>query len=312
MKFIDEMLVRFSLHTFVRRMGAVVVVLALPLLAPTLTDASSVSQLRHAFDETFLSLRVTRTPGACSLATAQGRISMIEMMRGQEHYLPTTTCEEAFSEAQQEFLARDEQEACGTAEAFKPFIKSTILKNAIVHVKGKRATIQLVEDLYCLPNGTFVRGAAAVRMDPMGISRWVRRRGRWLFNNAPTGTYSPTGRKSVALLRSALSGGIITESAPPPYGNSAASFCANGSSHLSWLGQFTPNGGSWYVTAGYSVATHKLESPFDAQGNPQGAVFVYEPIAAEWDIKLVGGTIVASSATYPPEPTVFQPGAAGC
>ncbi len=315
------MIVRFSLHTFVCRMGAVVA-FALPLLAPTLADASSVSQLRRAFGETFLSLRATRTPGACSLATAQGRVSMIEVMRGQEHYLPTTTCEEAFLEAQREFLARDSQEECGTVTAFKALIKSTILKNAIVRVKGKRATIQLVEDLFCLPNGAFVRGAAAVRIDPMGVSHWVKRRGRWLFNNAPTGTYSPTGRKSAALLRSALGGGIITESGPSPYDNVAASFCTNGSSHLSWLGQFIPDDGSWYVTAGYSLTTNKPETPgflsaqsfvpFDAQGNAQGAVFVYQLVAVEWDIKLVGGTIVASSPAYPPNSTVFQPGAAGC
>jgi hypothetical protein len=226
------------------------------------------------------------------------------MMRGQEHYLPSTTCEEAFSDAQQEFLAAGSPE-CGTAIALTTFIKS-----AIVRVKGKRATIQLVDDLYCYTIENIVSGAAAVRLDPMGISHWIKRRGRWLFNNAPTGTYSPTGRKSAALLRSALSGGTITQSVPS-LPNSAASFCANGGSHFNFLGNFIPDGGPWYVAAGYSLTTNKSEPPFDTQGNPQGAVFVYQPVAAEWDVKLVGGTIVASTSMYPVQP-VFGPGTAGC
>lgn len=296
-----EMIVRVSLHTFICRISVVVVALALPLLAPTAAGASSTSQVRRAFGEMFLS----NAPG-CSLATAQGRIFLVEMQRGQEHYLPSTTCEEAFSEAQQEFLSNPgvQVQVCRTAATLKRFLKS-----AIVRVKGKRATIQLVEDLYCYTNENVVTGAAAARLDPIGITHWIKRRGRWLFDNAPTGTYSPTGRKSAALLRSALSGGIITQSGPSPFDSAAASFCANGSSHLTWLSQFIPNGGPWYVVAGYST-TYKPEPPFDAQGNAQGAVFVYQPVSVEWDIKLVGGTIVASSAT--PEPAVFQPGAAGC
>ena len=297
-----------SLRTLVRQLSVAVVALALLLLSPTLADANSISQLRSAFGETFFSVRSARTPSTCSLATAQGRISLIEMMRGQDHYLPSTTCEEAFSEAQQEVRAEGSPE-CGRATELKTFIR-----NAIVRVKRNRATIQLVEDIYCYSTESNVHGVTALRLDPMGISHWIKRRGRWLYNNAPTGTYSPTGRKSAALLRSALSGGVITQPAPP-LADSAASFCANGGSRFDLLDQSLLEGGPWYVAAGYSLTT-KPEPPFDAQGNPQGAVFLYQPVVAEWDIKLVGGTIVASSSMPPGQPVpaqpVFESGVAGC
>ncbi len=300
-------IVQFSLRTLVCRLSAVVVALALLLLlSPTLADANSISQLRSAFGKTFSSLRSARRPATCSLATAQGRISLIEMTRGQDHYLPSTTCEEAFSEAQKENLIEGSPK-CGTATELKTFIKS-----AIVRVKGKHATIQLAEDIYCYTIEKAVRGATAVQLDSMGISHWIKRRGHWFFNDEPTGTYSPAGRKSAALLRSALSGSVIViPQSVPSLPGSAASFCANGSSHFNWFGNYLPEGGPWYVAGGYSLTTNKPEAPTDAQGNPQGAVFVYQPVVAEWDVKLVGGTIVASSPMSPEQP-VFQAGAAGC
>jgi hypothetical protein len=286
--------------------------ISLVVCGSALATPSSTSQLRRALGrfETTVHLKrnhLTSSSGVCSATTMQGQISLIEMMRGPERYLPSATCEQAVSEAQQEFTAGGSQE-CLIGEERKPFIKS-----AIVRIKGKRATVQLVEDFAC-PFLKLVRGAAAVRADPLGVSHWIKRRGHWLFNNEPTGTYSPAGRKSVALLRAALSGGTITESSPSV--TSGASFCANGSSHLNVVGNFVPEGGPWYVAGGYTIYPNASEPPFDAQGNPQGAVFLHQPVSDEWNIKLVAGRIIAASPPntgHPLQPvTVFEPGTAGC
>lgn len=283
--------------------------------ASALAASRSIAQLRRALEhlETTVHLErnhLTSGSGVCSATTAQGQIALIEMMRGQDRYLPSTTCEQAVSETQQEFTAGGSQE-CLIGEEREPFIKS-----AIVRLKGKRATVQLVEDFACqagenLVNGAaavgkLVRGAAAVRADPIGVSHWIKRRGRWLFNNEPTGTYSPAGMKAAAQLRAAMSGGVIAErSGTVGY---AVAFCVNGSSHLDFLGHLLPEGGAWYVAGGLSV-TYAAEPPFDPQGNPQGAVFLYQPAVSEWDITLVGDRIVASASMVQP---VFEPGAAGC
>jgi len=271
--------------------------------ASALAESRPTSQVRSAFGQTFLSVRLSANSAACSDATSHGRVFLIEMMRGQEQYLPSTTCKEAFAHARHALLAEGSQE-CATVGELKNFIQS-----AIVRVKGKRATIRLVDDVYCYTATGILRGATAAHKDPMGVSHWLKRRGRWLFANSPTGTYSPAGMKSAALLRAALSGGRLTQPWPG-LPDSAVSFCTNGNSTFNYLGNFLPDSGPWYVAGGYSVLTHAAGSPFDAQGDPQGAVFVHKP-QAEWDIAFVGGKPVASSPAFP-VPGVFEPGAAGC
>jgi hypothetical protein len=290
--------------------------ISLVVCGSAVAAASSVSQLRRALARVDTTVHLERNhltsgSGVCSATTAQGQISLIEMMRGQDHYLPSTTCEQAVSEAQQDFTAGGSHE-CLVGEYRDPFIKS-----AIVRIKGKRATVRLVEDFACptgenLANGAavvgpnLVRGAGAVRADPIGVSHWIKRRGRWFFNNEPTGTYSPAGMKAAAQLRAALSGGVITEASGTT--GYAVAFCVNGSSNLDFFGHLVP-GGPWYVAGGLSVS-YASEPPFDPLGNPQGAVFLYQPAVAEWDITLVGGRIVVASASM--VQPVFQPGAAGC
>jgi hypothetical protein len=281
----------------------VVCVVSLTACGSALAESRSISKLRLALGQTFLAVRATYDPAVCSDATTQGRLSLIEMTRGQERYLPSTSCGEAFTDAQHEFVAGGSQ-GCGTVAGLKTFIKG-----AIVRVKGKRATIQLVDDIYCYTAELIFSGATAVHKDPMGVSHWIKRRGRWLFDNSPRGTYSPAGMRSAALLRAALSGGRLTQPSPG-LPDSAVSFCATGASTMNYLGNFLPERGPWYVSGGYSLLTNTAGAPFDAQGDPQGAVFVYEP-SAEWDIALVGGKLVASSPAFP-APAVLEPGAAGC
>ncbi len=270
--------------------------------APAVAASGSVSELRRAFRETFISVRATRTSASCSLATAQGRISLIEMMRGQERYLQSTTCAQAFLNTQ------ESPAECGTVPQLQ-----FVIKSAIVRVKGKRATIQLVEDIACTSEG-LVGGAAAVRRDPMGISHWIEHGGRWLFNNEPTGTYSPAGMKAAAQLRAALSGRSITEGGPPQGLTLTAPFCANGTTPLVVR---APDGETaveapvfWYVAAGLS-ASGQYEPPFDPQGDPQGAVFVPANPHVEWGVKLVSGVLAATSPPNVALP-VGAPGSAGC
>lgn len=114
------------------------------------------------------------------------------------------------------------------------------------------------------------------------------------------------------MLRAALSGREITVELP---GFSLSTpFCANGSSaatiHKSDGETVTAAPYLWHVAAGFSVTmTH--EPPFDAQGDPQGAVFVTAEARAEWNVKLIGGAPYATEASGADVP-VSAPGAAGC
>ena len=272
---------------------------------PALAASSSVSQLRHAFSQTFLALRVTTNAAVCSSATREGRIALTQILRREDRYLASTTCTEAFagrSAAGEESLLT----FCGASER--------VINQAIIRVRGDHATIKLTYDDVCGgENG--LTGARAVAADPMGTSHWMRKHGRWLFDDQPTGTYSRAGRKAVVMLRAALSGRTVTL---PEYlpGNDTLTvpFCTNGTTQ-----PVLRNNGEtiveapvfWYVSAGLTSSLQH-EPPFDAQGDPQGAVFVPTIVQeVEWDVKVVGGVLVATRPPNLPLP-VSAPGAAGC
>ena len=292
------------------------VVLVILTCATACSSASATpsarSQLRRAFGQVFVAA-ADGDVSTCSDATPRGRLWLTEIMLGQEQYLPSTSCQEAIGG----IAARAKPTNCATpiAAQLKPFIQT-----AVIHVKGDRATVQLTDDVSCEEahgeeQEHSITGRSAVMLDAMSTTQWLRRHGRWLLNDAPTGTYSAEGRKSAAMLRAALSGGTISETvvglAPNHNGNGAA-FCANGSTHISFFDNYIPDGGKWYVAGGYSVVTHAPGPSFDAQGNPQGVVVVYTPTYIEWGLKLIGGTVIPSQPPSDPFPLLFQPGTAGC
>jgi hypothetical protein len=284
--------------------------------APALAASRSASELRRAFAQSLLALRVTGNTGMCSSTSSEGRIALIEMLRGEELYLPSTTCSEAFvghvKAEGNKFLG------CGlvwSASSLEP-----VIKQAIIHARGNRATIKLTNDAVCNGEGV-ATGASAVAADPLGTSYWVRKRGRWLFDDRPTGTYSRAGRKAVAMLRAALSGRTVTWPEWLPGGTTlTVPFCTNGTTQP----VFSITGGEttilhdpvlWYVAAGLTTGSRYLpgprEPPFDAHGDPQGEVIVSVPFGAEWNVQLVGGALAATHPPNVPLP-VSGPGAAGC
>jgi hypothetical protein len=286
--------------------------------APALAASRSASQLRRAFAQTLLALRVTGNAAtACSSTTPEGRIALIEMLRGEELYLPSTTCPEAFAGR----APADVEWYCHSQAPIAPEL-APVIKQAVIHVRGNRGTVQLVYDFLCGDGETELTGSTAVAHDPMGTSHWHRSHGRWLFDDQPTGTYSPAGRKAAAMLRAALSGRTVTEDeVDPRLRTETVPFCTNGTAQLV-LG-FT-NGESsisapffWYVPAGLTAAgsqdePQQREPPFDAQGDPQGEVSIPTGFwEHEWDVKLVGGAPVV---TAPPDVSlsVGAPGTAGC
>lgn len=286
----------------------VLVALSCALLSSSALASSGAVALRRAFGQVFLAAK-TGNPSACSQATARGRISLTEFARGQEHYLPSTTCQEAIAG-----LPKVEAEKeCGfTAAELAPAVRT-----AMIHVARNHATVQLTEDAVC-GSGTAITGSAALPMDPMmATTHWTLKRRRWLYDDEPTGTYSRQGRKAAAMLRAALTGSTITETIPnlPPYpAINGAAFCANGATQLTLFSNPVPNGGTWYVIAGYSMTTQTPGGPpFDAQGNPQGAVIIDPPpTSIEWGLTLTGGTIAATQPPADDIPLVFHPGDAHC
>jgi hypothetical protein len=272
------------------------------------------SELRRAFAQTLLAVRVTGNATACSSTTHEGRIALIEMLRGEELYLPSTTCPEAFAGR-----ARPSGRGCSQLPPIVPEL-TPVIKQAVIHVRGNRGTVQLTDDFLCESEYQELTGSTAVARDPMGTSHWLRSHGRWLFDDQPTGTYSPAGRKAVAMLRAALSGRTVTEEGAPPLRSLTVPFCTNGTAQLA---SRLSNGETaistpffWYVAAGLTAAGQREppehEPPFDAQGDPQGEVIL--PISFfenEWNVKLVGGTPVV---TAPPDVAlpVGAPGTAGC
>jgi hypothetical protein len=276
--------------------------------APALAASGSVSQLRRAFSQTVLALRVTGNAAVCSSTTREGRIALTEILQGEERYLPSTTCTEAFAGR----VAAKQANPLYGCDSVEPTISQ-----AIIHVRGDRATIKLTYDSLCLLGdvGTeYLTGASAVAADPIGTSHWMRKHGRWLFDNRPTGTYSRAGRKAVVMLRAALSARTVTwPESFPGAGTVRLPLCTNGTTQP----VFSHNGETavappvfWYVAAGLT-SSDQHEPPFDAQGDPQGAVFVPTFSAAEWDVKVVGGVPVATSPPNLALP-VSTPGAAGC
>jgi hypothetical protein len=296
--------------------GLAVIAAGLVLDAPAALAASpSVPHLRAAFSRTFLALHVTGNAAVCSSASSEGRMALIQMVRGEELYLPSTTCKEAFAGR-----ARPSGRGCSQlppiASEFAP-----VIKQAIIHVRGNRGTVQLTDDFLCESEYQELTGSTAVARDPMGTSHWLRVHGRWLFDDQPTGTYSPAGRKAVAVLRAALRGRTVTEEEAPVIRTLTVPFCTNGTTQLVF--RFSNGETSispplfWYVAAGLSVAggqdePPQHEPPFDAQGDPQGMVTVPpNSFGTEWDVKLVGGALVV---TAPPDVSlpVSAPGTAGC
>lgn len=246
-------------------------------------------------------------PTVCSHATPQGQVTIIELIRGQLGYLPSMTCEDAVAERPEIVPSF----ACTSGDYAYEVEK--LVKGARINKEGSRATIQLatngtVDECH----GELANGA---------VSHWTEAHGQWLFNNKPTGTYSPEGKKAAALLRTALTGGTITETiALAGSGNLSemVAFCANGSSKVTVsTGTVTGTepGSTWSVAGGYEVTTHKPGRPFNSQGDPEGVVI---GSAYEWGVMLVGDKIVLSQPTAPPGgiqhtgTLTFQPGTAGC
>jgi hypothetical protein len=279
--------------------------------APALAASRSASQLRRAFAQTLLALRSTgNDAAACASTTPEGKIALIEMLRGEELYLPSTTCPEAFTGRVPAHVEWD----CHSQVPIVPEV-APVIKQAVIHVRGNHGTVQLVYDFLCGDGETELTGPTAVAHDPLGTSHWLRSHGRWLFDDQPTGTYSPAGRKAAAMLRAALSGRTVTEEEAPPLRSLTVPFCTNGTAQL--VSRLS-NGETaistpffWYVAAGLTAAGQR-EPPFDAQGDPQGEVIL--PISFfenKWNITLVGGTPVV---TAPPDVALSlgAPGTAGC
>jgi hypothetical protein len=279
--------------------------------APALAASRSASELRRAFAQTLLAVRVTGNAAACSSTTPEGRIALIEILVGEAQYLPSTTCSEAFAGRAAEEVQGSRE--CGlptpTVAEFRP-----VIRQAVIRVRGNGGTVQLTHDFLCEGEGQ-LNGSPAVTDDRMGTSHWQRSHGRWLFDDQPTGTYSAAGRKAVAMLRAALSGRTVTQEEDPPLRSLTVPFCTNGTAQLV---STLSNGETaistplfWYVAAGLTAAGQR-EPPFDAQGDPQGEVIL--PISFfenEWNVTLVGGTPVV---TAPPDVAlpVGNPGTAGC
>jgi hypothetical protein len=241
-------------------------------------------------------------------------MALLEILR--RYYLPTTTCSEAFAE---DAVATHPPALCllpaPTVSEFAP-----VIKRAVVHVRGNRGTVQLVDDFSCGESeNQLLTGSAAVAHDPMGTSHWVRRHGRWLFADRPTGTYSPEGRRAVAMLRAALTGRTVTVPEQPVPEPLIVGFCGNGSTQSTFLGQEGPDAGPWYVTSGgYYVNTlsdlYRPQPPFDTQGNPQGEILLLQAsiFSGEvWNVKLVGGAPVVTESSGA-SLAVGAPGSAGC
>lgn len=284
--------------------------------APALAASRSVSQLRSAFAQTLLAFRVKANAAVCSSATPEGQMALLEILR--RYYLPTTTCTEAFAE---DALATTHPPAlcplpAPTVSEFAP-----VIKRAVIHVRGNRGTVQLVDDFLCGESeNQELTGSAAVAHDPMGTSRWVRRHGRWLFADRPTGTYSPEGRRAVAMLRAALTGRTVTVPEQPLPEPLIVGFCANGSTQYTFLGHQGPDPGPWYLTSGgYYIDTlsHLYgapQPPFDTQGNPQGEIYLEQAAifgGEQWNVKLVAGTPVVTESAGA-SLAVGAPGSAGC
>jgi hypothetical protein len=277
--------------------------------APALAASRSASELRRAFAQTLIALRSTGNAAACSATTPEGKIALIEMLRGEERYLPSTTCTEAFA---------GRVSGCGPSrvELLTPRGAGYVIQKAVIHVRGNRGTVQLVDDFFCESEDYEVAGPRAVRIDPMGTSHWLRKRGRWLFDNRPTGTYSRAGRKAVAMLRAALSGRVVTHTVGTDHAITlTVPFCTNGTTQpISTItGEpVTLRPVLWYVAAGGLTTSEPPEPPFDAQGDPQGLMSLNDVFVIFWNVKLVGGVLTVTEPLEDVSLPVGAPGTAGC
>lgn len=283
--------------------------------APALAASRSASELRRAFVQTLLALRSTgNAAAACSSTTPEGKIALIEMLHGEERYLPSTTCTEAFAGRTSGAGSTSGCLPSGgepVVALLTPSGAGYVTQKAVIHVRGNRGTVQLVYDVFCESNGYSVAGPMAVRIDPLGTSHWLRKRGRWLFDNRPTGTYSRAGRKAVAMLRAALSGRVVTD----PAIALTVPFCANGTTQpiTTITGEpVTLRPVLWYVAAGGLTTGNPPEPPFDAQGDPQGLMSFTDIVIIYWNVKLVGGVLTVTELPQDVSLPVGAPGTAGC
>ncbi|MGH2853526.1 MAG: hypothetical protein ACRDLF_04955 [Solirubrobacteraceae bacterium] len=315
--------------------GEALIGLAIVALVPSaaLATHSPASGLRHSLGQLVTALRETASPTVCSLATPAGEAALIEIVKENAPTPPGTTCQEAFVG-----LPKALDEEGGQRSASLVISVREMISTASLRMKGSRATARLTRDSWVTGrNGSQVTGAAAVKLDPLGLSHWIRnRQGRWMFNDQPTGPYSSAGLRAAKLISNALKGSTL-RIAPPPveitYG-----FCGNQATTNDTLTVFDPRpetdnfpagqGGSWFVGGGYSYLAFGSfsvnypvangldgqEAPFDAQGNPQGNLTLSPPpFEVQDDIKLVSGKVIVSENG---EQGVVQrtvtPGTAGC
>lgn len=267
----------------------------------------STAKLRHTFGELVLALRATGNAAVCSHASPSGRLALIQMWRGEERFLPSTTCIQAFAEPVEGSIGITR--LCDES----PILIQTIIERAIIHEKGNRATIQLDVDQTCGGGPQPLTGAAALSRDPLGTTHWIRQHGRWLFDDKPTGTYSPTGRKVAAMLRAALDGRNITTEALPGGFFLSVPFCADGATTpiLTTPKETEPLGPTLWYVAGGVTATDTQETPLDAHGDPQGAVFVPSSLREEWNVTLLEGVPHLTDASGVSVP-IGAPDTAGC
>jgi hypothetical protein len=313
--------------------GVTVVGLALVTLAPSaaLATHSPASGLRHSLGQLVTALRETASPTVCSLATPAGQAALIEIVSDDSPSPPGTTCQDAFAGLDKKLT----EEGGQLSRPLKTSIRDMI-STASLRVTANRASARLTRDSWVMGvNGSQVTGAAAVKLDPLGLSHWIRnRQGRWLFNDQPTGSYSGAGLRAATLLSNALKGSTLR--VPPPL-EVTFGFCSDQATTHDIVAAVPPHttptdfpvgqGGPWFVAGGYITIVNghgeypqavgglgQQEAPFDAQDNPQGSLWISPPpFLAQYDIKLVGGKVIAreSSNQGALERTV-TPGTAGC
>ena len=313
--------------------GTTMIGLAIVALAPSaaLATRSPASGLRYSLGQLVTALRETASPTVCSLATPAGQATLIEIVSEDAPTPPGTTCQDAFAG-----LPKKLSEEGGQGSGFLRISIPDMIRTASLRINGNRATARLTRDDWVTGrNGTHVTGAAAVKLDPLGLSHWIRnRQGRWMFNDQPTGPYSSAGRRAATLISNALKGSTLR--IPPPvevtYGLCHDQATTNDTITVGTTPtDYFPagQGGSWFVAGGYSTIAlggsfvgypqanglDPQEAPFDAQGNPQGSLWLSPPpFSAQFDVKLVGGKVIAlgrNEQEVVVERTV-TPGTAGC
>jgi hypothetical protein len=303
-------------------------------LAPSaaLAARSPASGLRHSLGQLVTALRETASPTACSSATPAGQAALIEIVSNDFPSPPGTTCEDAFAGLDKKLTGEGGQLSRPLTTSIRDMISTASLR-----VNGNRATARLTRDSWVTGlDGSQVTGVAAVRLDPLGVSHWIRnRKGRWMFNDQPTGSYGSAGLRAATLISNALKGSTLR--IPPPPVEITFGFCgsqATTNDTVTTMGPETQTydfpagrGGSWFVAGGYDTIASsgqgeypqaggglgQPEAPFDAQGNPQGSLWLSPPpFVAEFDVTLVGGKVTARENSDGVVERTVTPGTAGC